>query len=434
VEEADGRGAESATLSAGSGRLGALRSPNFRYYFASQVITNVGSWMQQVATGWLVLELTNSPAALGFNAVFQALPILVFALIGGVIADRFDRFRLTVGSQIVQTVPDAVLAWLVMSGNIRVEHVFIYSAVSATINGLNTPARNALIPSLVGKGDLMSAMALNSVLWQGSAVIGPALAGWILAVWGLPGSFNINVGSDVVSLIALFMVRVQVAPIARRASSGWNDMREGASYAWHNEGLRVLLITVALLTFFGRPYAQFLPVFARDVFEVGPQGLGLMVTAPALGTIGAGVALAFARNVPLIRTFLLGSAMLGAALVGFCITRNFPLALALLFVVGGCSTGATTLINTKLQELADERLRGRLMSLFMASTWGAWRIGALPLGLAAAAWGAPLAIGVSGAILLAAILPSSRSRALWRTESSASVNSKLPVEEEAKTR
>ena len=145
MARADTGGAERAPSAGASRRLGAFHSANFRYYFSSQVITNVGSWMQQVATGWLVLQITDSPAYLGYNAVFQALPILVFALIGGVIADRFDRFRLTVGSQIVQIVPDAALAWLVMSGNVRVEHVFLYSAVSATINGLNTPARNALI-------------------------------------------------------------------------------------------------------------------------------------------------------------------------------------------------------------------------------------------------------------------------------------------------
>lgn len=434
MERTDREGASGAGGASPPGRLGAFRSANFRFYFTSQVITNVGSWMQLVATGWLVLQLTDSPAYLGFNAVFQALPILVFALVGGVIADRFDRFKLTVASQAVQIVPDAALAWLVMSGNIRVEHVFLYSVVSATINGLNTPARNALVPSLVPKSDLMSAMALNSVLWQGSAVVGPALAGWILAIWGPAGSFNINVASDVVSLAALFAVRLPAMRLARRASSGWSDLREGASYAWHNEGIRVLLIAVGLLMFFGRPYLQLLPVFARDIFEVGPQGLGLMVTAPALGTIAAGFVLAFARNVPLVRTFLLSSAALGAGLVGFCITTNFPLALTLLFIVGACSSGATTLINTRLQELSDEHVRGRLMSLFMVATWGGWRIGALPLGLAAAAWSSPLAVGICGAVLLIAILPTARSRALWDSESASAATEQGAIEQEpAKT-
>jgi MFS family permease len=205
-------------------------------------------------------------------------------------------------------------------------------------------------------------------------------------------------------------------PIVRRATSGWNDMREGASYAWHHAGLRAVLLTVALLTFFGRPYAQFLPVFARDVFAVGPQGLGLMVTAPALGSIAAGAVLALWSSIPVVRTFLVGAAGLGAALVAFCVTQSFGLGLVFLFVVGMCQSGATTLANTRVQELADERLRGRVMSLFMTATWGAWRIGALPLGLAAEAWGAPLAVGVSGAILLAAVVPASRVRALWATE------------------
>jgi MFS family permease len=168
--------------------------------------------------------------------------------------------------------------------------------------------------------------------------------------------------------------------------------------------------------FLGRPYSQLLPVFARDVFQVGPQGLGLLTTAPALGTIASGFALAYFGNLPLVRTFLLAAVTLGAALVGFSLTSNFAVALILLFIVGACSTGSSTLINTRLQQLSDEHVRGRVMSLFMIATWGGWRVGAFPLGLAAAAWGSPLAVGVSGAILLIAMLPTARNRALWQTE------------------
>jgi MFS family permease len=398
-----------------SSGLAAFQYRNYTLYWVSQVTTNVGTWMQQVATGWLVLQITNSPAYLGYNAAFQAAPILILALIGGVIADRFDRYRLTVAAYVVQIIPDAALAWLVMTGAVRVEHVFAYSVITAAINGLSTPARQAFVPSLVPKEALLSAMALNSVVWQGAAVVGPAVAGMILAVWGLPGSFNINVASDFVSLVAIGLVRVPVL-VAAKESAGWASIREGLAYGWRNRQVRALLLSIAVMVFLSRPYSQLMPAFARDVFHVGPQGLGWMLTVPALGTIVAGVALSTFRRISLVRGFLVTSTGVALALIGFCAAPSFPVALALLFVVGGCSTAAVTMTNTLLQEIVQERLRGRMMSLYMASTWGSWRLGTLPVGVAAEAWGSPLAVGLAAGVLLLALLPISRSRALRGAE------------------
>ena len=399
-----------------SSGLAAFRYPNFTWYWVSQVTTNIGTWMQQVATGWLVLQITDSPAYLGFNAAFHAVPILVFSLVGGVVADRFDRYKLTVWAYVVQIVPDAALAWLVITGQVRVEHVFAYSLVTATFNGLSTPARQAFVPSLVPKEALLSAMALNSIVWQGAAVVGPAVAGVILAVWGLPGSFNINVASDFVSLVAILLVRVPALSLRRAGSSGWSDVREGLAHGWRSERVRVLLISIAVVTLLSRPYSQLMPAFARDVFQVGPRGLGWMLAVPALGTIAAGIALTALRRVSLVRSFILLAAAMGAALIGFCATRSFPLALVLLFVIGGCSTATNTLINTLIQENVEERLRGRTMSLFMASTWGMWRLGSLPVGIAAEVWGPPLAVGAAAALLLLILVPVARNKALHRAE------------------
>ncbi len=394
-----------------SSGLSAFRYRNYSLYWISQVTTNVGSWMQIVATGWLVLQITDSPAYLGYNAAFQAFPILFFALVGGVVADRFDRYKLTVAAYVVQIVPDAILAWLVISGNIRVEHVFAYSVVTATINGLSTPARQAFVPRLVPKEALLSAMSLNAIVWQGAAVIGPAVAGMILAGWSLPGSFNINVASDLLSLVAIVLVRVppltQDRPVARRGGA-----REGLAYVWRNRHVRALLVSIAVVTFLSRPYSQLMPAFARDVFQVGPQGLGWLLTVPAIGTVTAGVLLTLVRRAPLVRVFLLSSIAVTAALLGFCATRSFPLALGLLFVVGGGSTTATTAVNTMLQEAIDERLRGRVMSFYMAATWGAWRLGSLPVGIASQAWGAPLGVGAAAALLAILLVPTARSQAL----------------------
>jgi MFS family permease len=398
-------------------QVGALRYRNFRLYWISQVVANVTAWMQLLATGWLVLQLTNSPALLGLNAFIQAIPILAFALMGGTVADRYDRSRLIRVVTAIQIIPDAALATLVWTETVRVEYIFIYSFVSATISSFSNPARNAWVPSLVPQSALLSAIALNSIVWQGAAVVGPSVAGLIVANWGIAGCFNINVVGQLLGLAALLMVRVrETESVSRRARSGWRDLRDGALYAWHAPQVRTILLCVAFMNFFARPYAQFMPVFARDVFEVGPQGLGIMLTAPAAGTIVFGTALAMAGRVPLMKTFFVAASTVGLALLGFVFTTSFPLALALLFVVGGGSTVAITVMNTALQEIVEERLRGRTMSLFMTATWGGWRIGALPIGFVAGAWSASLAVGLAAAALLISLVPAARNRALWAVD------------------
>jgi MFS family permease len=378
------------------------------------VVANVTSWMQLLATGWLVLELTNSPALLGVNAFIQAIPILAFALLGGTVADRYDRSKLIRVVTAIQIIPDAVLAALVWTGTVRVEHIFIYSFVSTTISSFSNPARNAWLPSLVPQSALLSAIALNSIVWQGAAVVGPSVAGLIVATSGITGCFIINVIGQLLGLGALLMVRVQAGESApRRTASGWRDLRDGALYAWQAPQVRTILLCVAFMNFFARPYQQFLPVFARDVFEVGPQGLGFMLTAPAAGTIAFGTVLALAGRVPLTKTFFVAAFAVALALLGFVVTASFPLALALLFVIGGASSVSITVMNTALQEIVEERLRGRTMSLFMTATWGGWRIGALPIGFVAGAWGASLAVGLAAVSLLISLVATVRSRAIW---------------------
>jgi MFS family permease len=395
-------------------QLGAFRYRNFRLYWLSQVVSNVSAWMQLLATGWLVLELTNSPALLGLNAFVQAIPILAFALIGGTTADRYDRYKLIRLVTAIQVIPEAILAALVWTGNVRVEHIFIYSFVSTTMSSFSNPARNAWVPSIVPQSALLSAIALNSIVWQGAAVVGPAVAGLIVANWGVAGCFVINVVGQLLGLGALLLVRPDTAvAVNRRMSSGWRDLRDGAIYAWKSPQVRAILLLVACANFFARPYQQFLPVFARDVLQVGPQGLGIMLTAPAAGTIVFGTVLAMVGRVPLMKTFFGASTVLGLAILGFVLTTSFPLAVVLLFVVGGCATISITTMNTALQEIVEEQLRGRTMSLFMTATWGGWRVGALPIGVIAGAWSASLAVGLAAGALLIALVPAARSRALW---------------------
>ena len=395
-------------------RFGAFQWPAYRLFWIGQVATNAGSWLQIVASGWLVLELTDSPAALGLNAAFQAVPILALSLVGGVIADRVDRYRLMVWAQVGQLVPDVVLAVLVGSGHIRVEVIYAYSLITATINGLSTPARQAFVPRLVPAEALVSAVALNSIVWQGAAVVGPAVAGVVLGTWGIAGNFYVNAGSDLVSLLTLVLIRLpQVWREAPRRSA-WAHLVEGTTYTWQDGRVRFLLLVAAALSLLGRSYTQLMPVFARDVFHVGPEGLGLLLTMPAIGTIGAGVALSVGSPRAPMRWLLISAAALGVSLALFALTTAFMLALAALTVVGGASSASATLANTLIQQVVPDSVRGRVMSFFMAATWGSWRLGALPAGLVAQVWGAPVATALSAALLLFVLVPVSRGRSFWK--------------------
>src|SRR5579885_2314967 len=328
-------------------QLTAFRYPYYRRFWVGQLVTNVGSWMQVVATGWLIVQLTGSAADLGFNGAFQALPIVIFSMIGGVVADRMDRYRLMVLTGILQTLPDVVLAVLVATGTVQVWHVFVYSLIWGSIKGLNFPARQAFVPGLVPHEAIQSAVALNSILWQGAAVVGPLLAGLALSYWGTPSNYYINVASDVVSLATLLMIHLPPAEPQGARAPVWRGMEDGIRYVWSQPVVRALLIAVAGISFFDRSYTQLMPVFARDVFDVGAQGLGMLLAMPAAGTIVIALFLAGGDN----REHrglevLLASAGLGLALIGFAASTTLWMSLILLVIVGAAATAATALANT----------------------------------------------------------------------------------------
>jgi len=363
--------------------------------------------MQVVATGWLVLLLTNSAADLGINATLQGLPILACAFVGGVVADRLNRYWMVVGAQVISIVPDTILAILVATGQIRVEHLFAYAFVNGVINGLANPARQAIVPSLVPKEALLSALALNGILWQGAAVLGPTLAGLALAAWGTGANFYINVVSDVIAIVVLLPIRSR-SPRLAHTSSAWHNMAEGWRYAWRGATVRMLLLTVAAISLLGRSYFALMPVFARDVFKSGPGGLGVMLTMPAIGTIVAGVGLSMLRGrVPLQRWFFVSGIAAAALLLGFALSPWLGLSLGILVLVGLALTSSATFSQTLIQQTVEESFRGRVMSLYMACTIAAWRMAALPFGFLAERWGARTAVAGGAVVLLLVLLPAS---------------------------
>ena len=394
------------------GGLEPFRYRNYRLFWMGQVATNTGTWTQMVATGWLVLQVTNSPASLGINAALQGIPTIGFAFLGGVVGDRVDRFRLMVGGQVVQLGPDIALAIMVGSGHVKVEYVFAYSFLSAVVNGLVAPGRQAFVPKLVPASALLPALALNSTVWQGAAVVGPSFAGVVLAAWGIAACFYVNVASDLINLLSLVFLRVKPDAFGKQQSSAWADMVQGANYAWRDGTVRTILLTVTALNLFGRSYQQLLPVFAANVYHVGPQGLGVMMSMPAIGAVLSGVTLAMIGGLDLTRWLVVGAGGLAIALVIFCLCPVFLLTLPILVIIGFSSTGSMTVANTLLQQIVPDRLRGRVMSLQVAGAQGGWKMGALPGGFLAQATSAPAATIVGAVMLMAVLVPVVRSKSL----------------------
>jgi MFS family permease len=374
--------------------------------------------MQIVATGWLVLELTDSPAALGLVGAFSALPLMVIAAVGGAVADRVDRYRLVVVGQLAYIVPDVILAVLVGTGLVEVWHVYVYALANSTVRGLLNPARQAIVPSLVPREALLSAIALNSILWQGAAVVGPALAGGILVAWGMPWAFYLDVVAHLIGMILLLAIRLPAPVLAAARRGAGGAVVEGLRYAWSEATLRGLLIATAAANCFGMSYTHLMPVFARDVLDVGPTGLGLLLTMPAAGTIVAGLALAtvgpFGHQG---RLFLIFTATFALALVAFAASGAFGLSLVILLGVGAAGIAAQALGNTLLQQTVPDSLRGRVLSLWIIATQGASSLGAVPGGLIAEWWGGPAAVGLGAAVVLLVVLALALPRAGLRTVS-----------------
>ncbi|HLG70693.1 MAG TPA: MFS transporter [Chloroflexota bacterium] len=373
----------------------------------ASLCNNVGTWMQITATGWLVLQISNSASSLGITVALQGLPVLVFALMGGVFADRLDRYRLVVAAQVGVLIPDVVLAILVATNHVRVEHLYIYSLLTGFLSAVSSPARRALLPHLVSKDALLSAMALDGTLWNGAAIVGPSLAGILIATWGLGSPFYVNVVSDIVGVAFLLMIRAR-APKIVQSTSAWKNVGEGLRYAWTTPSVRWLLLVTASVALLGRSYFPLAPIFARDVFHAGPEGLGLISTVPAIGTVAGSVCLAFFATSVNRRLLLLAASVTAFFLAGYALAPVLLAALPFLFLVGASGFAAQTMASTLLQQTVDEHMRGRVMSQFTACTVAAWRLAALPYGLLAQQWGAPVAATTGAAMLFLVLLPSLR--------------------------
>ncbi|RRR69320.1 MAG: MFS transporter [Candidatus Viridilinea halotolerans] len=379
--------------------LRALRHRNYRLFFIGQLISLTGTWMQNVAQGWLVLRLTDSPAMLGLVAAMSSLPILIFALPAGSLADRMSKQRLLLITQVVAMLLSITLAVLTLSGWIQVWHVLLLAMLLGTVNAFDGPVRQAFTVEMVGREDLLNAIALNSSIFNGARLIGPAMAGVVVALVGEGTAFALNAASFVFVLSSLLMMRLP--PYQRPAGAGRaGQLRAGLNYIANEPRVRALLLLAGSISLFCFVHIPLLPVFARDVLGQGAMGLGMLSAASGLGALTAALILAqMSEQAPRGRLLTVAVLLYPAFMIAFTATRTFPIALALIACAGWAGVTTMALTNTLIQSIVPDELRGRVMSVFTLLLMGLSPMGGMVAGLIAELVGsAPLVVATSALI------------------------------------
>ncbi|HEX6649488.1 MAG TPA: MFS transporter [Pyrinomonadaceae bacterium] len=387
------------------GMFRALSNPNFRVFWIGAFLSNVGTWMQAVAQGWLVLQITNSPFWLGLDAFMATVPGFFLTLLGGVFADLIDRRRLLIYTQVTAGVAALGLATLVATGNVNRWLVLGFSFVTGCCMSLASPSYLAMTYDLVGREDLANAIAMNSTQFQLSRVVGPALAGVAFRVFGLAGCFYANGLSFIAVVAALWKVRpehqsgVGAHPVSDRRAL-WRDLVEGVRYVRNRPRVSSLLVLSAVNSFFGSPYFSMVPIYARDIFHLGETGLALLMGTAGAGAFMGALLIAFLGDFRRKGWFVLGGAILfGLSITNFALSSTLTLSLIFLFTLGFAIVVSVALTNTLLQKLVTDQMRGRVMSMFILSFMGTMPIGNILAGTASNHFGPQRTLAVGGFVV-----------------------------------
>lgn len=393
-------------MQAASGRIpatfAALKHPNYRRWFVGQVLSLMGTWMQSVAQGWLVYELTGSRLALGAISFVGTLPALFLMLPAGVVADRVPKRKLLIITQASMMVFATVLALLAWTETLQVWHIGVLAFLLGVANSFDAPARLALVSELVDdRQDMQNAIALNAMMFNLARVIGPAVGGLVLAGLGAAWCFALNAASFLAVLIALLLM-VLPRDVGRKTNRRmFADIGEGASFVWRHPVVRPLILLVGAASIFGFSYAVLLPAYASDVLKVDEAGFGMMNAAVGIGALTGSVTMAtMARRGSKGRLLTFGSLLFPIALLGLAVVRNYYAALVCLMLVGLGFVSQNVLANTLVQTLSPDELRGRVMSFYSFMFFGTAPFGALLAGALAQRFGSSVAIVIGASITL----------------------------------
>ena len=383
--------------------LRAFRHRNYRLFFGGQLISLTGTWMQSVAQSWLVYRLTGSPVWLGLVGFSGQIPVFLLSPIGGVVADRYRRRHVLVATQTASMLLALVLAVLTLTHWVQVWHIFAIASLLGIVNAFDIPARQAFAVDMVGRDDLINAIALNSSMFNSARILGPAIAGVVVATVGEGWCFFANGVSYTAVIVGLMMMKIQSHGRVPLRGSAIASITEGFGYVGRTGPVRALLLLLGLISLLGMPYAVLMPIFADPILHGGARGLGLLMGASGVGALAGALCLATRGSARgLGRLVALSAAGFGASLILFSWSRSFWLSAALLLPVGFAMVIEMASSNTLIQTLVPDALRGRVMAAYSMMFMGMAPFGALLAGALADCLGAPTTVAIGGAACIGA--------------------------------
>jgi len=382
-----------------------LRQRNFRLFWCGQMISLIGSYMQSIGETWLVLELTHSAWQLGLVGALQAVPILLFSIFGGVFADRWPKRRVLLVTQAAAMI-QALLLWaLIATGTLQLWHLYVLALLLGLTNSLGRPASRAFVVEMVGREDLPNAVALNSSLSSLTRIVGPGLAGIIIAASGVTTLFLLNALSFLAVLVGLALIKSHELHAQARGhrsvgerQNTWQSLREGVAYVWKTPAVLLLVLVVGLVLLFGSNFNVVLPLFATNVLHVGATGFGFLSAATGAGALLSGLRLAWSNQQPTIRRVLIGTLVFGVLEAVFAVSHLYLLSLVLIASVGFTEETFAMQAMTTIQTVAPAHLSGRVMSVQVLFFDGSLPLGYLLMGWLSGLFGAPIAL-LTGALL-----------------------------------
>ncbi|HEV3511921.1 MAG TPA: MFS transporter [Candidatus Sulfotelmatobacter sp.] len=378
----------------------AFQYRDFRLMWIGACTSSVGTWMQIVAQGWLIYRLSHSSFLLGLDQFLAGIPIFLFSLIGGVVADRTERRKILMVSQYIQMASAAILTALVATGLVHVWHILCLSFVSGFAQAFGGPAYQALIPTLVDREDMPNAIALNSIQFNLAVTIGPALAGITLGRLGETWCFGLNAVSFIAPIISLSMISARFLPDPTKESM-YGSLKQGIHFIWHHGSMVGLIILAFAMTFLSMPMRTYMPVFVKDIFHRGPETYGNLLSLMGVGSICGSLGVAGLGNISRKGRFALAMlVLLGAGIAGFSFSKSLPLSYSMLVIVGAAMMAVFATMTSIVQLSITNEMRGRVMSVYNFAFRGGMPMGNLITGWLVPVYTAPLVLGVNGFLLI----------------------------------
>src|ERR1700683_3772674 len=378
----------------------AFQYRDFRLMWIGACTSSIGTWMQIVAQGWLIYRLSHSAFLLALDQFLGGIPIFLFSLLGGVVADRVERRKILLASQYVQMTTAGLLTILVATGHVHVWHILCLSFISGFAQAFGGPAYQALIPTLVDKEDMPNAIALNSIQFNVAVMVGPALAGQALAKLGETWCFGLNALSFLAPIITLSVISTRFLPV-KTTESMLTSLKQGIQFARKQVSMEALIVLAFCMTALGMPMRTYIPVFVKDIFHRGPQTYGNLLSLMGLGSILGSLAIASAGNMRRKGLIALGALIcLGAGISAFAFSRSLPFSGIVLILVGASMMAVFATVNSLVQLITTNEMRGRVMSVYNFAFRGGMPMGNLLSGWLVPIFTAPVVVGVNGILLI----------------------------------